>query len=49
MKDSMIALNSASVIISAMTAALLIAIVVAPMPAEFITFQMGPLDPSERP
>ena len=49
LNDSMIALNSTSVIVSAMTAALLIAIVVAPMPAAFITFQMGPLDPSERP
>ena len=30
-------------------AALLIGIVVAPIPAAFITFQIGPLDPSERP
>ena len=45
----MLALNSASVMIPAITAALLIAIVVAPIPAAFITFQIGPLDPSERP
>ena len=49
LKDSMIALNSASVMVPAVTAALLTAMVVAPMPATFITFQMGPLDPSERP
>ena len=40
---------SASVIVPAVTAALLTAMVVEPMPAAFITFQMGPELPSERP
>ena len=49
LKVSMMALNSSSVMRSAATAALLTVIVVAPMPAAFIAFQMGPLEPSERP
>ena len=49
LKVSMMALNSTSVMVPAVTAALLIVIVVDPMPAAFITFQIGPLEPSERP
>ena len=49
LKVSMMALNSASVMVPAVTAALLMVIVVEPIPAAFITFQIGPLDPSERP
>ena len=49
LKTSMIALNSSSVMVPSMTAALLIGMVVAPIPAVFITFQIGPLEPSERP
>ena len=40
----MIALNSSSVMVPSMTAALLIGMVVAPIPAVFITFQIGPLE-----
>ena len=42
-------LYSASVMRLAATDALLTTRVVAPMPAVFIIFQMGPLDPSDRP
>jgi len=43
------ALYSSSVMVPAVTAALLIGNVVEPIPAAFIVFQMGPLEPSERP
>ena len=49
LKVSMMALNSSSVTRPAVTAALLMVIVVDPMPAAFIAFQMGPELPSERP
>ena len=43
------AVYSASVMVPDVTAALLTTKVVDPMPAAFITFQIGPLEPSERP
>ena len=49
LKTSSNALYSASVMRLAATDALLTTRVVAPMPAVFIIFQMGPLDPSDRP
>ena len=49
LKASIKAVYSSSVIVPAVIAALLTTRVVEPMPAVFITFQMGPELPSERP
>ena len=49
LKVSINAVYSASVMVPDVTAALLTTKVVDPMPAAFITFQIGPLEPSERP
>ena len=49
LKASRRAVYSASVMVPDVTADLLTTKVVDPIPAVFMTFQMGPLEPSERP